>query len=174
MRRHPEQGMNVVNLFSGCGGFSLGAHQAGFRVIAAVDNDPILSSSYPYNFSDTKMLLRDVTQLDGRSVREAAAGPVDGIFGGPPCQGFSLIGKRSREDPRRHTLGHFLESFRRCSHCSSRWRTYVDWPVRIPATCLMRRSVWSKINTLFSVRRSECGALRWGDESLAIVRHRHP
>lgn len=108
MRRHPELGMNVVNLFSGCGGFSLGAHQAGFRVIAAVDNDPILSSSYPYNFSDTKMLLRDVTQLDGRSVREAAAGPVDGIFGGPPCQGFSLIGKRSREDPRRHTLGHFF------------------------------------------------------------------
>ena len=108
MFRHNDQKVNLVNLFSGCGGFALGARQAGFRVIAAVDNDPTLSSSYPYNFPNTRMILADLTQLDGKSIKEKAAGRVDGVFGGPPCQGFSSIGKRYPNDPRRSTLGHFF------------------------------------------------------------------
>ncbi len=104
--------MNLVDLFSGCGGFSLGAHQAGFKVVAAFDNDPILASSYPLNFPGTRMVQADVSELDGDALRAAAGGRIDGIFGGPPCQGFSDIGRREPKDPRRLLLGHFFRLVR--------------------------------------------------------------
>ncbi|VWB27190.1 DNA cytosine methyltransferase [Burkholderia stagnalis] len=100
--------MNLVDLFCGCGGFSLGAHQAGFDVKAAFDVDPILTSSYRTNFPRTNLQLRDVKTLNGREIRDAAGGEVDGIFGGPPCQGFSDIGKRNVNDPRRELLQDFF------------------------------------------------------------------
>ena len=103
--------MRLVDVFSGCGGFSLGARQAGFAVVAAFDNDPVLASSYPHNFPDTRMILCDAAELDGEAIR-LAAGHVDGIFGGPPCQGFSAIGRRDPEDPRRRLLDHFFRLVR--------------------------------------------------------------
>ena len=103
--------MKLIDLFSGCGGFSLGAHQGGFNVVAAFDNDPTLASSYPLNFPNTRMMLMDVTQLDGESIR-SVIGRIDGILGGPPCQGFSVIGKRHPDDPRRLLLNHFFRIVR--------------------------------------------------------------
>ena len=110
--RHDHRQLKLLDIFSGCGGFSLGAHEAGFRVVAALDNDPILSSSYLYNFPSTRMILKDVIELDGQTVRAAAGGRIDGIVGGPPCQGFSTIGLRDPEDPRRWLLGHFFRIIR--------------------------------------------------------------
>ena len=104
--------MKLVSLFSGCGGFSLGAQQAGLTVAAAFDNDPVLASSYPYNFPATKMTFTDAATLDAKAIEQAAGGCVDGIFGGPPCQGFSLIGKRNPADPRRLLIGHFFRLIR--------------------------------------------------------------
>ncbi len=104
--------IRLVDIFSGCGGFSLGAQQAGFSVVAAVDNDPILTYSYPYNFPYTRLVLNDVTKLGGEAICAAAGGSIDGIFGGPPCQGFSVIGKHDRRDPRRRLLGHFFRIIR--------------------------------------------------------------
>lgn len=100
--------MRLVDLFCGSGGFSRGAHQAGFDVAAAVDIDPILTSSYRYNFPNTELYLRDVAQLDGATLTGLAGGRIDGIFGGPPCQGFSDIGRRDPTDIRRKLLGHFF------------------------------------------------------------------
>jgi len=100
--------MKLVDLFSGCGGFSLGAHQAGFDVAAAFDNDPILSSSYPYNFPNTTLHLKNVAKLSGQDIRELVGSRIDGLFGGPPCQGFSDIGHREPRDPRRQLLKHFF------------------------------------------------------------------
>ncbi|MES0022808.1 MULTISPECIES: DNA cytosine methyltransferase [unclassified Mesorhizobium] len=100
--------VKLVDLFCGAGGFSLGAHLAGFNVAVAVDNDPILSSSYSANFADTRLLTRDVSSLSGVELLKAAGGSIDGIFGGPPCQGFSDIGRRDKDDPRRQLLGHFF------------------------------------------------------------------
>lgn len=100
--------MNLVDMFSGCGGFSLGAHQAGFDVVVAFDNDPILASSYRYNFPETRMAFRDVTDVDGDLIRAIAGKEVDGVIGGPPCQGFSEIGLRHPEDPRSRLLDHFF------------------------------------------------------------------
>ena len=98
----------VIDLFSGCGGFSLGAHLAGFDVVTAYDIDPILTSSYSKNFPDTNFVLQDIAKLTGPALIDAAGGPIQGIFGGPPCQGFSEIGRRDPNDPRRLLLGHFF------------------------------------------------------------------
>jgi DNA (cytosine-5)-methyltransferase 1 len=98
----------LVDLFSGCGGFSLGAHSAGFHVATAFDNDPILSSSYANNFSATRLLIRDVSKLTGKELLATVDGRIHGIFGGPPCQGFSDIGRRDPADPRRQLVDHFF------------------------------------------------------------------
>ncbi len=104
--------MKLVELFCGCGGFSRGAHDAGFNVAAAYDIDPILTSAYKTNFPDTPLHLRDVAELTGAEIRKDAGGEVFGVFGGPPCQGFSEIGKRNPSDPRRDLLGHFFRIVR--------------------------------------------------------------
>lgn len=100
--------MKIVDLFCGTGGFSLGAHKAGFEVPAAFDIDPILTSSFSNNFPTTKLHLQDVSVLTGEQLLRAAGGNLAGIIGGPPCQGFSNIGRRDVTDTRRKLLGHFF------------------------------------------------------------------
>ncbi|KZD25492.1 DNA cytosine methyltransferase [Tardiphaga robiniae] len=100
--------MTLVDLFCGCGGFSLGAHNAGFEVAAAFDIDATLTSSFKVNFPKTRLHLRDVGKLKGGEIVELVGRPVTGVFGGPPCQGFSDIGRRDVRDPRRKLLSHFF------------------------------------------------------------------
>lgn len=100
--------MRLVDLFCGCGGFSLGAHEAGFEVAAAYDIDETLSSSYGTNFPKTKLFHRDISTLSKAEILAAVGGEITGIFGGPPCQGFSDIGRRLSNDPRRQLLRHFF------------------------------------------------------------------
>lgn len=104
--------MNLIDLFCGCGGFSAGAHEAGFDIVAAVDADPILCSSYPINFRGTKLILADVAQLTGSQVERLVGSRIDGIIGGPPCQGFSEIGRRNVTDPRRRLVREFFRIVR--------------------------------------------------------------
>jgi DNA (cytosine-5)-methyltransferase 1 len=101
----------VIDLFCGAGGFSLGAYQAGFKVIASVDIDEKLTSAYKSNFPHAKLLIADISTLQIDSLLEAgdvAAVDVDGVIGGPPCQGFSTIGKRNAADPRNALVRHFF------------------------------------------------------------------
>lgn len=100
--------MNVVDLFCGTGGFSLGAHAAGLNVLRAVDIDPDLTSSFKLNFPGSNLTLGDVAELSGEDLRRSVSGTIDGLIGGPPCQGFSLIGKRDGQDPRRLLVDHFF------------------------------------------------------------------
>ncbi|WP_082596399.1 DNA cytosine methyltransferase [Sphingomonas sp. Root241] len=100
--------MKLVELFCGTGGFSRGAHAAGFSVAAAYDLDPILTSSYPLNFPNTVLRHRDVATLTAAEIRADIGGNAFGVFGGPPCQGFSDMGKRDPKDPRRLLLRHFF------------------------------------------------------------------
>ena len=102
----------IVDLFSGVGGLSLGAHQAEFNVAAAFDNDPVLTSSYSANFAGTRVVNQDLSTANGDDIRAAAGGSPEGIVGGPPCQGFSAIGRRIATDPRRELLGHFFRIVR--------------------------------------------------------------
>ena len=98
----------IVDLFCGCGGFSLGAHRAGLAPSIAIDNDPILTSSYSTNFPSTKLVLATLRTVEGADIRRIIGGTPDGIFGGPPCQAFSDMGHRKTNDPRRSLLRHFF------------------------------------------------------------------
>jgi len=101
----------IVDLFSGCGGFGLGAKLAGFDVEIAIDIDPDLQSAYQRNFPNTRVLPGDLSTMDADSWRLLLAGqPIDGVIGGPPCQGYSRMGKNDPKDPRRSLLGHFFRA----------------------------------------------------------------
>jgi DNA (cytosine-5)-methyltransferase 1 len=101
--------MNVVDLFCGCGGFSLGARQAGIETSLAVDVDSTLSFPYLANFPRSRLLLTDISKLEAADIKRAVGKNVDGMFGGPPCQGFSNIGLRQKNDPRRDLLLDFFK-----------------------------------------------------------------
>ncbi len=90
---------------------SLGFEQAGFNVAAAVEIDPIHAAVHAFNFPATTVLPRSVVGLSGEEIRAAAGignATVDVVFGGPPCQGFSLIGRRAIDDPRNLLVKEFV------------------------------------------------------------------
>jgi len=99
----------AIDLFAGAGGMSLGFEQAGFDVIAAVELDPIHCAVHEYNFPDCPVICANMSEISGRDIlaRAGVAG-VDVLFGGPPCQGFSLMGKRLLDDPRNALVSHFI------------------------------------------------------------------
>lgn len=100
-----------IDLFAGAGGLSLGFEQAGFDIVAAVEIDPIHCATHEFNFPFCKTICRSVTKVSGDEIRAiAGVGPrdIDVVFGGAPCQGFSMIGKRALDDPRNDLVNHFL------------------------------------------------------------------
>lgn len=99
----------IIDLFSGCGGFGLGAEFAGFKTVAAIDIDANLQSSYKLNFPETRVVKGDLSEMDADSWRLITGEQdIDGVIGGPPCQGFSRIGKRQAGDPRNELIGHYF------------------------------------------------------------------
>ena len=102
----------VVDLFCGAGGLSLGAARARFIVRGAVDTDPQSMSAHKVNFKETHHLSTDISRLTGDelvSSLELEQDMVSGIIGGPPCQGFSYMGRKN-EDDKRNQL--FVDFFR--------------------------------------------------------------
>lgn len=100
----------AVDLFCGAGGMSLGFEQAGFRIAAAVDLDPIHVGVHEHNFPDCRSIQADLALATGEELRTRAglhSEQIDVLFGGPPCQGFSMIGQRQATDPRSELLLHF-------------------------------------------------------------------
>lgn len=102
---------SVIDLFAGCGGFSVGFEKAGFKVTKAVEIDRNIALTYTRNHHCTLMLNDDIGNLDNE--RYFSRGEAKVIIGGPPCQGFSMAGARIRkggfiEDPRNYLFKHYL------------------------------------------------------------------
>ncbi|HEG0497434.1 TPA: DNA cytosine methyltransferase [Campylobacter jejuni] len=102
--------MNVVDLFSGCGGFSLGFKQSGFNIIKAVEFDKTIAKSYMANHPQTLMINEDISKVDNYDYFQK--NEADVIIGGPPCQGFSMAGARIRkgfiDDERNYLFRHYI------------------------------------------------------------------
>ena len=108
-----EQRVRVIDLFAGCGGFSVGFEQAGYEITKAVEFDKAIAMSYSINHLNTIVYAEDIGTIvdnDHFNFNEAEV-----IIGGPPCQGFSMAGERIRErkafinDPRNYLFRHYVE-----------------------------------------------------------------
>lgn len=100
-----------IDLFAGAGGMSLGFEQAGFDIVAAVEIDPVHCATHKFNFPHCAIIPRSVEGLQGNEIRVAAGlgtRRIDVVFGGAPCQGFSMIGQRVLDDPRNSLVREFL------------------------------------------------------------------
>ena len=87
--------LKVIDLFSGAGGLSQGFRDAGCNIISAVEINKNLSQTFRNNFKKTKIFEEDISKVKSKDllVNESK---VDIVIGGPPCQGFSMSGKRIR------------------------------------------------------------------------------
>lgn len=101
----------AIDLFSGCGGMTLGLRQAGFNVIGAVDKDPLSIETYRKNHKVVRVWETDIRDLSARDVMKALGireGELDLLAGCPPCQGFSSMrtmnGGRRVRDPQQKDL----------------------------------------------------------------------
>ena len=95
--------MNTIDVFSGAGGLSKGFENAGFNIVVGIDNDKESLTTFSKNHSKSTTINFDLSQKidfssdDFSSIKNLK---VDAIIGGPPCQGFSVAGKRCELDPR--------------------------------------------------------------------------
>ncbi|WP_255869537.1 DNA cytosine methyltransferase [Arthrobacter jinronghuae] len=100
----------IIDLFAGVGGMSLGFRHAGFGTVVANEIDPSIAASYGMNHPKTNVITEDITNLDLGAVFGEFNGRVDGVVGGPPCQGFSQKGHRKTiNDPRNYLFRSFFE-----------------------------------------------------------------
>jgi DNA (cytosine-5)-methyltransferase 1 len=100
-----------IDLFAGAGGMSLGFEQAGFDVVAAIEIDPVHCATHKFNFPNCTVIPRSVEGLKGSEIRlqsRIGSRSIDVVFGGAPCQGFSMIGQRILDDPRNRLVREFL------------------------------------------------------------------
>lgn len=102
MGRQREKIFNVIDLFCGAGGLSLGFQQAGFKVILGIDNNQQALMTFRNNHKSAISVCGDISKLDfSKDIKPLLKGKeIDVIIGGPPCQGFSISGFRNFNDPR--------------------------------------------------------------------------
>ncbi len=112
-----------VDAFAGCGGLSLGLKRAGWRGVFAIEKDPMAFETLDANFpsgtgrwsydwpSGIERAAWDIEDLlsDRAQVLGVLAGQVELLAGGPPCQGFSVAGRRRRDDPRNGLVSAYVE-----------------------------------------------------------------
>lgn len=98
----------MIDLFAGCGGLSAGFEASGrFTPVAAVESDLQAAATYAQNLGD-HVFVGDIADWTEGSMPAA-----DVVVGGPPCQGFSALGRRDPNDPRNKLWRHYVEVLRR-------------------------------------------------------------
>lgn len=103
MTTNKNQGPRTLSLFSGCGGLDLGFIKAGYDIVWANDSMTEAVQTYRNNIGD-HIIPGDIKNIDPVSLPDC-----DLVIGGPPCQAFSLVGKRNPKDPRGSLIWNFYE-----------------------------------------------------------------
>jgi|TARA_B100001964_G_scaffold178786_1_gene197206 DNA-cytosine methyltransferase len=140
----------VIDLFCGAGGLSKGFYDAGYKIISAVEIDKNLSQTYKKNFPSTKIFEKDINDIKSKDLLNKNT-DIDVIIGGPPCQGFSMSGRRIRgngiflNDPRNKL---FKEFFRIISDLSPK----VFLMENVPGILSMKKG--GMVNEILSSFRS--------------------
>lgn len=101
---------NAIDLFCGAGGLSKGFEWAGFNVVAGIDNNEEALVTYKNNFKKAQAIKADLSSnndIEG-VINKLENIKVDILLGGPPCQGFSIAGKRIVDDPRNKLFKAYL------------------------------------------------------------------
>lgn len=116
--------MNYIDLFAGCGGLSLGLFNAGWHGLFAVEKSPDAFSTLKHNLIQTKKHFtwpewlpqqsHDINDITATYKEQLAKlkGTVDLVAGGPPCQGFSMAGRRNEDDTRNRLIDSYIEFIR--------------------------------------------------------------
>lgn len=100
---------NFVDLFCGAGGMTQGLCQAGYTPLAGVEISKIASETHQRNFPNCHHFNGDIHQFSGKKwLGEIDAPEIHLVAGGPPCQGFSVAGKRNPNDPRNLLFQQFI------------------------------------------------------------------
>ena len=102
---------NFIDLFCGCGGFTQGFYQAGYNPLLGVDMWNDATTTYKYNFPMSEIINDDITNISTSELLASAkitASQVDGIIGGPPCQGFSVQRIGGDLDERNHLVEEYI------------------------------------------------------------------
>jgi DNA (cytosine-5)-methyltransferase 1 len=109
---NPKKILQTLDLFSGAGGLALGFEEAGFSTLAGVDIDRSSLETFSHNFPDAKAMEEDLSKPSKSFLvyLEGLRGQVDVIVGGPPCQGFSIAGKRLIDDPRNLLYKNYIDA----------------------------------------------------------------
>ena len=99
--------INAISLFSGAGGMDVGFERAGANVVVANEIDITSATSFSANHPTTRMLVADINTIfdELKDLKD-----IDLVFGGPPCQGFSVIGKMDPNDERNQLIWSFLKA----------------------------------------------------------------
>lgn len=104
-----KKSYNVIDLFCGCGGLSLGFEHAGYNLLLGIDMWKDALITYEHNHKNGNTLCADLANLKAEDVVAKIGGQqVDVIIGGPPCQGFSIAGKRIVDDERNSLYKSFV------------------------------------------------------------------
>lgn len=101
-----RQWPTAIDVFSGCGGVTAGLKAARFKVVAAVDNDPVACQTYRSNHPSVRLMERDITEIDPRSIKSRLLKDrtLDMLVVCAPCQPFSSQRRSTREDDRANLL----------------------------------------------------------------------
>ena len=102
-----RQEVNFISLFSGCGGSSLGYSLLGLRSLLAIDINPICIRNYKLNFPNSEVLLGNLSEISFNEILDRinlSRGELDFLDASPPCQGFSMAGKREVLDKRNELI----------------------------------------------------------------------
>ncbi len=105
--------IRALDLFAGCGGLSLGLEMAGIHAAAANELEPVFCETYRLNHSETQVIQGSILDPSVFKALEKAGRGVDLVAGGPPCQGFSTLGKKDEDDPRNQLFHAFLSMIER-------------------------------------------------------------